>query len=1495
MKRLNLRLALILGVIAIVCVGGTILLHNMQVRRNAGKLLTESRNLKEKKEFNGAERALKRYVNFYPDDIEAQEEMLEIQKKLFEESRNKFTHKALSDSYVRLLASKPDDAELRRDYMKFALETQDTAIAQQQIAAIRNLRKLTAEDEYYEAMILANKSPEKAIPILAKLIGFDLKAQKFDEEVSKNSKQYLAYGALASLYQQQPATADLAPLIIEELLARHPEELETQKIAIDFWARKGQQEKARQALTKAAQLAPDDLGVLHMQFNQLLMAQDFDAALKIAEQMENAASKDKPDPKVVLGYINLAKVYEAMRDREKALASLDRGLAKLGNQVPLLVTKLKFFIQSGSKEIDEARAIYSLLAGSSLPAEKLALFEGQILFHEKNHKEALDKLLAASKRLTDPQDKIPADLATADCYKALGSYDLARAIYVKLLNAYPQLHEARFDLANLLLLTGKTQEAQKEFELLNQVLPADTMLAQPQMWQPLLNTRIAEQLAKPADKRDWKSVDALVAKLVALPAEKLSELDKTLLQAQVLARQGELDRAVAMILPLREKNPDDAKIWFEWGRLEMQRGKPRELLQELAKAPPAVQKDQRLLLVQTEQWVSIGGDEGKAGLLEILNQSAGLEKQDRLTFHMIVSQALSRMGQQAEADKVANLAVPLAEATKPRDLRPQQLLLSYARERGDIAAMEKIYEQIRKESPPDSDIQLYSQSLLILTKLRESQKKKLHSGSVKVVLDAAEEKLLQEAQTLADKLLEKRGDWAETYKLLADIAMYRNNQPAMIEALKTARTKGDLEPYRLRQLAQLLSQAGQFQEAGAIIDQLSRRGDLSLLKLKFQLLLQEGKKPEAETLLKELVLPEQASPAERLWLAQAQRQLGQLEKSEETVRAIVDKDDKLEVADAWFLLSNLLRDEKKTFEARDLLDRVRRLPPSETQRILAARVAETIGELDTASQLYPELVQQHPESLVARRELASFYMRQRMNQLALSTIDQLNQLLDKNPKAPQAADFRAWANRARVLTDVGSGIKSYEEFVNLDNLLKKSIAERPEEISDLVLRITLLAQRQEAESLRKAIELLVELDRRQPLHVSDQLVLAKLYSRVGEWSKGRPLIEALALKPGADPKLLVNYAEMLVQNEEFGTAQRYLERYISQTKDRQTYLPMLATIYGKMGDKKKSEELIREWLGKRPVLRENLPKLELAAKTLEKLGILDAAKEMYEEYAASGLQGQVELARFLGENSGLTAGLDMLQGIFNRSGAQSGQIAPALVHYGAELIRTCEPEVSDKQRQDAINSLGVWFQAYKATSPDPGALKSLLAEIRVLQDNYAEAAQLYRDTIGLAKDKNSMQVAGLRNNLAYVQALTGNKAAYAEALEAIEQAIRTIGPQSDLLDTRGLLYIQLGDFAKAERDLADAVLTPSSSKYFRLAYAQYKLGKNDQAKVSIRKARLEGLKQRELSPPEKGYYEEMQKALGDETFARYVPGAAAQRSFVVHAMKPPLIASLHAN
>ncbi len=201
------------------------------------------------------------------------------------------------------------------------------------------------------------KSPEAAIPLLAKVIGYDLETKTFNEEVSKSCKQHKAYYDLAFLLQQQPVTADLAPLMIEELSKQHSEVLDAQRYAYEFWFRKGESEKARLALAKAVQLAPDNLLVLNLQFDQFQRLNDFPSALKIAERMETLA------PRSPETYLNLATVYDVTKQREKALESLDRGLTKVTQRLPLLAAKLVLTIKSGPKENAAARELFGQLQG----------------------------------------------------------------------------------------------------------------------------------------------------------------------------------------------------------------------------------------------------------------------------------------------------------------------------------------------------------------------------------------------------------------------------------------------------------------------------------------------------------------------------------------------------------------------------------------------------------------------------------------------------------------------------------------------------------------------------------------------------------------------------------------------------------------------------------------------------------------------------------------------------------------------------------------------------------------------------------------------------------------------------------------------------------------------------------------------------------------------------------------------------------------------------
>jgi tetratricopeptide (TPR) repeat protein len=142
-----------------------------------------------------------------------------------------------------------------------------------------------------------------------------------------------------------------------------------------------------------------------------------------------------------------------------------------------------------------------------------------------------------------------------------------------------------------------------------------------------------------------------------------------------------------------------------------------------------------------------------------------------------------------------------------------------------------------------------------------------------------------------------------------------------------------------------------------------------------------------------------------------------------------------------------------------------------------------------------------------------------------------------------------------------------------------------------------------------------------------------------------------------------------------------------------------------------------------------------------------------------------------------------------------------------------------------------------------------LAALCNLEGRYEEAERYYRRVLDLSPEH-----AYAMNNLAWLLALKGGENRK-EALMRINKAIEISGPEPSLLDTRGVIYLSLGD-RKALDDLQQATDDgPSASKYFHLARAQLELGDPIAAQDALNKAMVAGLKPESLHPLEQPMYD----------------------------------------
>jgi Tfp pilus assembly protein PilF len=148
-------------------------------------------------------------------------------------------------------------------------------------------------------------------------------------------------------------------------------------------------------------------------------------------------------------------------------------------------------------------------------------------------------------------------------------------------------------------------------------------------------------------------------------------------------------------------------------------------------------------------------------------------------------------------------------------------------------------------------------------------------------------------------------------------------------------------------------------------------------------------------------------------------------------------------------------------------------------------------------------------------------------------------------------------------------------------------------------------------------------------------------------------------------------------------------------------------------------------------------------------------------------------------------------------------------------------------------------------NPRSTVLLMHLSDLYDMRGRYREAEEQYRKI--LAQEPGNVVAL---NNLAWLLAQRSSDGS--EALEHITAAINGLGRRADLLDTRGLVHLALGQPEKAVADLKAATTeAPTPTRLFHLARAYYLTRDRTTATKVLTEARdRHGLKLRALHPVE---------------------------------------------
>jgi cellulose synthase operon protein C len=326
---------------------------------------------------------------------------------------------------------------------------------------------------------------------------------------------------------------------------------------------------------------------------------------------------------------------------------------------------------------------------------------------------------------------------------------------------------------------------------------------------------------------------------------------------------------------------------------------------------------------------------------------------------------------------------------------------------------------------------------------------------------------------------------------------------------------------------------------------------------------------------------------------------------------------------------------------------------------------------------------------------------------------------------------------------------------------------------------------------------------------------------------------------------------MLLRNGETSDVENWLNRYDRVRKDGAS-LPIRVKLLVRQKREKEAVALVSRWIGELrppPWPQARIDQVKTAATLMHSLRQSVAAETLWRAYTKAYPPGVIALAECVGVYRDIDESFALLDKSIEHHPPQS------ILLVGMRILRARKSEAQPEHYQ----KLGKWYTAASQSESSAPHLEMLLGDIWEMRGNLSEAEKVYRHVLA-RKDLDPVVRAGVGNNLAFILS-TQNKNTD-EAVQLIENAMEVYGPSSDLLDTRGVVYLAAGKPDRALADFREAVLDPSAMKWVHLAFAHDALKEQEAARTALKKAQEMDLKKEDLYDAEWTRYERLARELG---------------------------------
>ena len=1149
-------------------------------------------------------------------------------------------------------------------------------------------------------------------------------------------------------------------------------------------------QQAQKALTNLEQAEKLDLSDPTV---RLRLASGFITAnvLDKAEQQLMAVQKLTPTDYGL--WQTWAQLAQQSRSKEKILTVADTALKELSSQPwDFMPTAAELFILAG--ELDRAIDCISKLRQKDITPETVAFLEGLVADQKGQTLEAVRHWQRAI-QLGNKGPRVR--LALASALSRLGDTQSSLNQLRTLVSEKPEFPDGHLALARLLAQIGGNNwpEAAKYAQ-------SATQLSRGNLEAILLYLQARMQILATDATTDNTQWEEIKKQLLALEEATKGYLEVKLLHLRFTIQQRNFTDAETLLAQLKKDHPSQLRIALAEVDLLIAQGKINEAMSKLSETTKefsdAVEPIRLLAILLNQQ---ANREQCETIIKDALARFEQPITQRELT--LLLVELYSRWNQ---TDKTYPLLSELATKI-PNDIPIKRRLLTCEQVIKNPEKTQQLVDEIKSIDGEDGWQWRYEQARAWY--IAQDFKKRRPQ-----IISLLQENLLANPNDQASRLL-----LAATYDRGGDTQM----------ALSTYRQALDRSPQDVwiiaATVATLYKAKGyEDQEAQEILNRASREKlqHPQLQQLQFQSYFRQGQFGSASEILEDILQNDPNNQSVCLTLALLKMQQNRFSEAGQLLDKLRNQDpNSLLVKDAQVQL-NL--QQKKTDEALKLCNEIVKDLNNASAYVLRARTFAALKQTDKAIVDFEHAIAIEPNNVKVWITRSDFYFSTGQLNKAEADIQQALSLAPNNPQIQKRA--------ALLLLTSGNAEKTRQA----KSMLDKALESNPNDAELQILKARSLLSEGTAPAIENAAKILQKVTEDQPKISEAWALLGEIFLRQGEHGKAidialrglvhnannRSLLILKALAEAArSPALAIPTLRVLLDTD---------------PNDTETAM-LLANMYVATGEPQKAVELLRNHLKvcKDAVRRKCSIALAVA---LYKNGNKGEAQTEFDALFESEPNDAIPLltqARLLKD--------DQLWSQLSRSISSWYQKHPKDITTPVAIARELAVVDNSEAKKIAEDILKMIL------NQEPNSIEAInvLAILLQATNQPEESAGLYQRILTL-QPNNVVAM----NNLAWIMCEQQSK--FQQALELAEKASKIAPDYIDVIDTRGVIYLRMGEFNKAVKDFTTCIklypaLNPSAAtSRLHLAKALAALREKDKALDLLNQILNSESQSRNLSP-----------------------------------------------